>query len=79
MKHVDEALTTGLKASQSSGFPNLQVHVAPHETLFEVGESSNPGIFIVLEGQLGVFLPEGDQLRHSNTHFTHHQSPSHPP
>ncbi len=45
----------------------LQVTVAPHETLFEVGENSNAGIFIVLEGQLGVFLPEGDQLRHSNT------------
>lgn len=35
--------------------------------LFQVGESSHAGIFIVLEGQLGVFLPEGDQLRHTNT------------
>lgn len=49
---------------------HFQVTVAPHETLFEVGESSNPGIFIVLEGQLGVFLPEGEQLRHSNTLHT---------
>ena len=41
--------------------------MAPHEMLFQNGESSDPGIFIVLEGQLGVFLPEGDQLRHTNT------------
>ena len=45
----------------------MQVTVRPHETLFQVGESSKPGIFIVLEGQLGVFLPEGEQLRHTNT------------
>lgn len=41
--------------------------VAPHETLFEVGESGHPGIFIVVEGQLGVFIPQGEQLKHSNT------------
>ena len=41
--------------------------MGPHETLFQMGESSGPGIFIVLEGQLGVFLQEGDQLRHTNT------------
>lgn len=44
-----------------------QVTVQPHEMLFQVGESSKPGIFIVLEGQLGVFLPEGEHLRHTNT------------
>jgi hypothetical protein len=37
--------------------------VAPHE----VGESGHPGIFIVVEGQLGVFIPHGEHLKHSNT------------
>ena len=31
--------------------------------LFGVGESSEPGIFIVLEGQLGIYLAEGERLR----------------
>jgi len=30
--------------------------VRPHETLFRAGDSSEPGIFIVVEGRLGVFL-----------------------
>ena len=33
-----------------------QVNVQPHETLFRVGDSSEAGIFIVVEGRLGVFL-----------------------
>ena len=32
-----------------------------------MGESSRSGIFVVVEGRLGVFLDEGDQLRHTNT------------
>ncbi len=36
-----------------------QVQVQPHETLFRVGDSSGPGIFIVVEGRLGVFLQVG--------------------
>ncbi len=36
-----------------------QVKVRPHETLFRVGDSSEAGIFIVVEGRLGVFLQVG--------------------
>ena len=36
-----------------------QVKVRPHETLFCVGDSSEAGIFIVVEGRLGVFLQVG--------------------
>lgn len=37
--------------------------VKPYETLFSLGESSEPGIFIVLEGGLGVYLSESEKLR----------------
>lgn len=36
-----------------------QVKVRPHETLFRMGDSSEAGIFIVVEGRLGVFLQVG--------------------
>ena len=38
---------------------HVQVTVQPNEMLFDIGESSDPGIFIVLEGSLGVFLTDG--------------------
>ena len=44
-----------------------QVRVGPGETLFTVGDSSAPGIFIVVEGQLGVFLEDGLQRLQTNT------------
>ena len=44
----------------------LQVRVGPHEVLFSVGDSSAPGIFIVVEGALGVYLQDGDQRLQTN-------------
>lgn len=45
-----------------------QVALEPHETLFETGDSSEGGIYIVVEGALGVFLAGGDgATRHTNT------------
>eukprot|EP00891_Asterochloris_glomerata_P009812 jgi/Astpho2/9812/Aster-x0411 len=51
------------------------ITVQPNETLFEdiytvllqCGDDSSPGIFIVLEGRLGVYLPDNEQLLHTNT------------
>ena len=37
--------------------------VQPHEVLFNVGESSEPGIFIVLDGRLGVYVDETDKSK----------------
>ena len=44
----------------------VQVRVGPHEALFSVGDSSAPGIFIVVEGALGVYLQDGDQRLQTN-------------
>ena len=38
----------------------------PKEVLFRNGEDSQSGIFIVVEGGLGVYLDEGDELRLTN-------------
>ncbi len=35
--------------------------------LLQCGDDSSPGIFIVLEGRLGVYLPDNEQLLHTNT------------
>lgn len=48
-KHACEGSVTGVGVAR-------QVKVQPHETLFRVGDSSEAGIFIVVEGRLGVFL-----------------------
>lgn len=45
----------------------LQVVVQPNETLFETGDNSSSGIFIVLEGAIGVYMHDGDKLMHTNT------------
>lgn len=34
----------------------------PKEVLFRVGDDSQSGIFIVVEGRLGVYLDDGDSL-----------------
>ena len=40
----------------------------PHETLFEAGDAADSGIYIVVEGALGVFLAGADGAsRHTNT------------
>lgn len=40
----------------------------PHETLFESGDASGAGIYIVVEGALGVFLAGADGgARQTNT------------
>ncbi len=48
---------------------DTQVTLAPHQTLFRAKDSSEPGIFIVVRGQLGVFVPvgPGGPLVHTNT------------
>ncbi len=37
----------------------LQVDLEPNETLFRIGEASESGMFIVLEGSVGVYLQAG--------------------
>ena len=45
-----------------------QVALEPHETLFETGDSSEGGIYVVVEGALGVFLAGADGgPRHTNS------------
>ena len=48
-KHARECDVRGVGVAR-------QVKAQPHETLFRVGDSSEAGIFIVVEGRLGVFL-----------------------
>ena len=55
-KHARECDVRGVGAAR-------QVKVQPHETLFRVGDSSEAGIFIVVEGRLGVFLQVLRRLR----------------
>jgi CRP-like cAMP-binding protein len=45
----------------------LKVVVQPNETLFETGDDSSSGIFIVLEGAIGVYMHDGEKLMHTNT------------
>ena len=47
----------------------MQVDLAPNETLFQMGEDSESGVFIVVEGTVGVYLREGAELVHTNTLF----------
>ncbi|KAK9808186.1 hypothetical protein WJX73_006212 [Symbiochloris irregularis] len=56
-----------LKESQELFEATQMVQVGPGEVLFSVGDSSAPGIFIVVEGQLGVFLEDGLQRLQTNT------------
>ena len=45
-----------------------KVALEPHETLFETGDSSEGGIYIVVEGALDVFLAGADGgPRHTNS------------
>lgn len=45
-----------------------QVALEPHETLFETGDSSEGGIYVVVEGALGVFLAGANGgPRHTNS------------
>lgn len=50
----------------------LQVKMQPKEVLFRVGDDSQSGIFIVVEGRLGVYLEENDSdsLTLTNTLIT---------
>lgn len=43
------------------------VHLPPHRILFEAGDGGAPGIYVVVEGSVGMFLPDGDQLIQTNT------------
>ena len=45
----------------------LQVAVEPHETLFECGDSSESGIYIVVEGRW--IIEQETQLTHRYTHI----------
>ena len=56
-RHQVPGLTSGML---------LQVKVQPREVLFRSGEDSQSGIFIVVEGGLGVYLDEGEELRLTN-------------
>ena len=47
----------------------MQVDLAPNETLFQMGEDSESGVFIVVEGTVGVYLREGAALVHPNPLF----------
>lgn len=50
----------------------LQVKMQPKEVLFKAGDDSQSGIFIVVEGRVGVYLEENDSdaLMHTNTLIT---------
>lgn len=39
----------------------------PHSILFNAGDDGSSGIFVVVEGCLGMFLPDGDGLAQTNT------------
>ncbi|KAA6424227.1 MAG: cyclic nucleotide-binding domain, partial [Trebouxia sp. A1-2] len=56
-----------LAESQELLEASQMVVVQPNETLFETGDDSSSGIFIVLEGAIGVYMHDGDKLMHTNT------------
>ncbi|KAK9814559.1 hypothetical protein WJX72_007850 [[Myrmecia] bisecta] len=58
-----------LKESQELYEAAELVKVEANQVLFQCGDDSESGIFIVVEGQVGVFLEEGEQLLHTNTLF----------
>lgn len=43
------------------------VHLPPHRILFEAGDGGAAGIYVVVEGSVGMFLSDGDQLIQTNT------------
>lgn len=42
-------------------YADTQVQLSPGELLFHCGDPSDSGIFIVVRGTLGVFLPQAQQ------------------
>jgi CRP-like cAMP-binding protein len=38
----------------------------PHSILFRAGDDGSSGIFVVVEGCLGMFLPDGEGLAETN-------------
>jgi len=49
---------------------HVKVLLQPREVLFRAGDSGEPGMFIVVDGELGVYLPEGEvgeKPVHTNT------------
>ncbi|KAK9862379.1 hypothetical protein WJX84_007181 [Apatococcus fuscideae] len=55
------------KASQQLHEASQTIRLGPQDLLFEAGDDSSSGIYIVLEGQLGSYLHIGEQLLHTNT------------
>ena len=43
------------------------VALEPHSLLFSAGDDGSSGIFVVVEGCLGMFLADGDGLLQTNT------------
>lgn len=43
------------------------VHIPPHRILFEAGDGGAAGIYVVVEGSVGMFLSDGDQLIQTNS------------
>ena len=42
------------------------ITLAPHSILFRAGDDGSSGIFVVVEGCLGMFLPDGEGLAETN-------------
>jgi CRP-like cAMP-binding protein len=42
------------------------ITLTPHSILFRAGDDSSSGIFVVREGCLGMFLPDGDGMAETN-------------
>lgn len=42
------------------------ITLAPHSILFRAGDDSASGIFVVVDGCLGMFLPDGEGLAQTN-------------
>lgn len=55
------------KASKQLHEASQTIRLGPQDLLFEAGDESSSGIYIVLEGQLGSYLQLGEQLLHTNT------------
>lgn len=42
------------------------VELQPHSLLFRAGDDGSEGIFVVVEGSLGMFLHDGEKLVQTN-------------
>jgi lysophospholipid hydrolase len=55
-----------LEDSKKVAEATIMVELQPHSLLFRAGDDGSEGIFVVVEGSLGMFLHDGEKLVQTN-------------